>query len=305
MQGFLPSIVAGAALTVALVRADRIELLAPTWLLLYGAGILAGATASISVLTWVGALFMVLGVAAVATVGQWPDRLARRGVWRAADRLRHHHHEEAWRLDAAERRTVTRHRSRPSGQARPNGRARRQTPAATRAVNLDRLIHDRTRLAIISALAASSPLTFTELKHAAGSVRRQPQRARAQARGRRLCHVHEGLRRAPAENAVLIDRGRPSRAAPVPRSHGSHHQARAYAALSWQPVVRPPHSRRRASREQSPARSRTPGLAPASQAAARPSPVASTCSRARSIRSDARRPSARTRAATTDGLRSV
>jgi DNA-binding transcriptional ArsR family regulator len=39
-----------------------------------------------------------------------------------------------------------------------------QTQAATRAVNLDRLIHDRTRLAIISALAANSPLTFTELK---------------------------------------------------------------------------------------------------------------------------------------------
>jgi DNA-binding transcriptional ArsR family regulator len=40
-----------------------------------------------------------------------------------------------------------------------------QSQAATRAVNLDRLIHDRTRLAIISALAASSTLTFTELKH--------------------------------------------------------------------------------------------------------------------------------------------
>jgi DNA-binding transcriptional ArsR family regulator len=39
-----------------------------------------------------------------------------------------------------------------------------QTQAATHAVNLDRLIHDRTRLAIISALAASSTLTFTELK---------------------------------------------------------------------------------------------------------------------------------------------
>ena len=37
-------------------------------------------------------------------------------------------------------------------------------PAATRAANLDRLIHDRTRLAIISALAASGTLTFTELK---------------------------------------------------------------------------------------------------------------------------------------------
>jgi DNA-binding transcriptional ArsR family regulator len=42
----------------------------------------------------------------------------------------------------------------------------RPTPpqAATHAVNLDRLIHDRTRLAIISALAATSTLTFTELK---------------------------------------------------------------------------------------------------------------------------------------------
>jgi DNA-binding transcriptional ArsR family regulator len=37
-------------------------------------------------------------------------------------------------------------------------------PAATRAVTLDRLIHDRTRLAIISALAASSTLSFIELK---------------------------------------------------------------------------------------------------------------------------------------------
>jgi hypothetical protein len=73
MQGFLPSIVAGAALTLALVRAGHVELLPPTGYCSNGAGILAGATASISVLTWVGALFMALGVAAVATVGQWPD----------------------------------------------------------------------------------------------------------------------------------------------------------------------------------------------------------------------------------------
>jgi len=30
--------------------------------------------------------------------------------------------------------------------------------------DLDRLVHDRTRLAIVSALAASEPLTFTELR---------------------------------------------------------------------------------------------------------------------------------------------
>ncbi|HLG58777.1 MAG TPA: hypothetical protein VI485_25755 [Vicinamibacterales bacterium] len=73
MQGFLPALVAGAALTWSLVSAGRIELLAPMWLLLYGAGILAGATASISVLTWLGAEFMLLGCGAVLTGGRWTD----------------------------------------------------------------------------------------------------------------------------------------------------------------------------------------------------------------------------------------
>jgi hypothetical protein len=73
MQGFLPALVAGAALTAALARAGQIELLAPVWLLLYGAGILAGATASIPVLTWLGAGFMLLGIGAAVTAGQWAD----------------------------------------------------------------------------------------------------------------------------------------------------------------------------------------------------------------------------------------
>jgi DNA-binding transcriptional ArsR family regulator len=41
-----------------------------------------------------------------------------------------------------------------SAAAKPRAHAR----------DLDRLVHDRTRLAIVSALAASEPLTFTELK---------------------------------------------------------------------------------------------------------------------------------------------
>jgi len=58
--------------------------------------------------------------------------------------------------------------------ARRNAVRRRETvsartahapaPIANRAVALDRLIHDRTRLAIVSALAASSTLSFIELK---------------------------------------------------------------------------------------------------------------------------------------------
>ena len=40
----------------------------------------------------------------------------------------------------------------------------RQPRPRAHARDLDRLVHDRTRLAIVSALAASESLTFTELK---------------------------------------------------------------------------------------------------------------------------------------------
>jgi DNA-binding MarR family transcriptional regulator len=38
------------------------------------------------------------------------------------------------------------------------------SPANNAAVNLDRLIHERTRLAIVSALAVNASLTFNDLK---------------------------------------------------------------------------------------------------------------------------------------------
>ena len=49
---------------------------------------------------------------------------------------------------------------------RPSSGARQQESAA---VNLDRLIHERTRLAIISALAVNTSLTFSELKELLGA----------------------------------------------------------------------------------------------------------------------------------------
>ena len=72
-QGFVPALVAGAVLSAALINAGRFDLLPATWLLLYGAGVLAGATASVAVLAWLGAAFMVLGVAAAVTGSAWRD----------------------------------------------------------------------------------------------------------------------------------------------------------------------------------------------------------------------------------------
>jgi len=77
-QGFAPAIAAGAVLTFALVRADAIDLVPAAWLLMYGAGVLAGSSASVPVLAWLGALFMVLGTGSLFTPPAWRD------LWLAA-----------------------------------------------------------------------------------------------------------------------------------------------------------------------------------------------------------------------------
>lgn len=66
-QGFFPALAAGAIMTFVLVQAEAFALLPGMWLLLYGAGVLAGATASVPLLTWLGAGMMALGVVSSLT----------------------------------------------------------------------------------------------------------------------------------------------------------------------------------------------------------------------------------------------
>lgn len=73
MQGFVPALAGGAILTGAIARAGDFDLLPAAWLLAYGAGVLAGATASVPVLTWLGGGIMLLGAAAAVSVGHWGD----------------------------------------------------------------------------------------------------------------------------------------------------------------------------------------------------------------------------------------
>lgn len=55
----------------------------------------------------------------------------------------------------------------PAAEARPEGRARK--PRARGLPDLDRVIHERMRLGIVSALAASPSLTFLELRALLGA----------------------------------------------------------------------------------------------------------------------------------------
>jgi DNA-binding MarR family transcriptional regulator len=55
-------------------------------------------------------------------------------------------------------------RERAEGDERGKRTPSAARPAENTATNLDRLIHERTRLAIVSALAVNESLTFNELK---------------------------------------------------------------------------------------------------------------------------------------------
>lgn len=70
---FLPPVLAGAVLTVALAGADMAELLPGVWLLLYGVGVVTAGTYSVRAVPIMGACIMVVGAAALFSPPAWGD----------------------------------------------------------------------------------------------------------------------------------------------------------------------------------------------------------------------------------------
>jgi hypothetical protein len=74
IAGFAPAILAGAVLTAVFYRAGISGFLPGVWLLLYGAAVLAGGSASVRIVPIMGACFMFVGTVALLLPG-WNDLL--------------------------------------------------------------------------------------------------------------------------------------------------------------------------------------------------------------------------------------
>lgn len=70
-MGMIAPFVAGAAITYELWTVRSFTVMAPAWLLLYGAGVLTGGIFSVPVVRAIGVCFMALGIAAIASPPEW------------------------------------------------------------------------------------------------------------------------------------------------------------------------------------------------------------------------------------------
>jgi hypothetical protein len=69
--GMAAPFVAGAAITYALWAVGNFTVMAPAWLLLYGAGVLTGGMFSVPVVRLIGVCFMAVGIGAILTPPAW------------------------------------------------------------------------------------------------------------------------------------------------------------------------------------------------------------------------------------------
>lgn len=75
----IPPLVAGGVLTLACVRAGRLDLLPGTWLLLYGTSVVTGGSYSVRPVPLMGVAFMLTGIAAILAPASWGDAFMAAG----------------------------------------------------------------------------------------------------------------------------------------------------------------------------------------------------------------------------------
>lgn len=73
--GFAPPLIAGIAITLGLWRYDHYEMMAPVWMLLYGASVVTGGAFSVRVVPVMGWCFLAIGAVAFAIPSSYGNYL--------------------------------------------------------------------------------------------------------------------------------------------------------------------------------------------------------------------------------------
>lgn len=79
IAAFVPSMAAGALLTLVLFREGTINVLPGVWLLLYGASVVSGGAASVRIVPLMGTCFMAIGALALLAPPGWGNPLLAGG----------------------------------------------------------------------------------------------------------------------------------------------------------------------------------------------------------------------------------
>ncbi len=148
-------------MTVVLYRAGLTDAIPGLWLLLYGTGVVTGGMFSVSVVPIMGLCFMALGAAALFAPNGFANWFHGGGLWRFTYYLRSRllPGGTVARQSAAKSSTTKKRAASAENLRQVESGARHPAPG------LDRLIHERMRLGIVSALAANESLTFNDLKN--------------------------------------------------------------------------------------------------------------------------------------------
>ena len=73
--GFLPALICGVAITLGLWRYDHFEIMAPVWMLLYGAAVVTGGAFSVRIVPVMGWIFMAVGAIALVVPASYGNIL--------------------------------------------------------------------------------------------------------------------------------------------------------------------------------------------------------------------------------------
>ena len=213
---------AGVVLTPVFATTGLVARLPGCWLLLYGTAVVTGGAFSVRIVPIMGLCFMALGRCRVRRARRRGDTgCMAAGFGGLHIGIRRRDREEVRWLSSARSRQSTVGRSPP-----PRSSSRCDSRRQTAPLELDRLIHERLRLGIVSALAVNERLTFNDLKRLLQTTDGNLSVHARKLEEARLHRLRQVVRRPRPTHRVPPDRRRPPRAREVPGAHGGHHQGR-------------------------------------------------------------------------------